>query len=310
MSPTHLPLLTAADDSGLTWEKTTDWFLGAPARILVIIVIAIAARWLIHRAIRRVVHQMERPADGGSRATRVLREAAGLDALRRRQRAATTGTVLKSTTTIVISAIAIITILGAVGIPIGPLMASAGVGGVALGFGAQSLVKDFLSGIFMIVEDQYGVGDIIDTGEAIGEVEEVTLRITRLRDANGVIWYVRNGEIIRIGNRSQGWSMAVIDVPVAYTESVEKVTSVLRGVVEHIRDEEPWDSRVLETPEVAGVENVSAGVMTMRIFAKCAANENFSVTREIREQSKEALDAAGIAGPPVTAYGQGGATRP
>lgn len=308
MSPTFRTSMAA---EGLTWDKTADWLLGAPLQIFVILVIAITARWLIHRAIGRVVAQMEKPAERpAGRTSRVLREATGLDAQRRRQRATTTGTVLKSTTTIVISAITIITVLGAVGIPIGPLMASAGVGGVALGFGAQSLVKDFLSGIFMIVEDQYGVGDVIDTGEAIGEVEEVTLRITRLRDANGVIWYVRNGEIIRIGNRSQGWSLATVDVPVAYTESVEKVTSVLHQVVGHIRDESPWDTRILETPEVAGVENVAAGVMTMRIFAKCAPNEHFAVTRHIRQRCKDALDASGVAGPPVTSFGQGGSAAP
>lgn len=301
---------TVATAQGITWEETADWFLGAPVQILLILVLAFGARWLVSRAIRRAVGSMERRTERGGRTGRMLREATGLDAERRRQRASTMGSVLRSAATIVIAVVAIITLLATVGVPVGPLMASAGVGGVALGFGAQSLVKDFLSGIFMIVEDQYGVGDVIDTGEAIGTVEEVTLRITRLRDASGVIWYVRNGEVIRIGNRSQGWSMAVIDIPVAYRESVGSVTRVLQQVVDRIRDEEPWGTRILETPEVAGVENVSGGVMTMRIFAKCAPNENFSVTRRIREECKAALDDAGIAGPPMTAYGQGGNTTP
>lgn len=306
------PTLTApgAADEQAGWEKVLDWFLGAPLQIVLILVIAVLTRWLVSRAIRRAVTSMERRSDRRGRSGRMLREASGLDAERRRQRAATMGSVLRSATTIVIATVAIITILAAVGIPVAPLMASAGVGGVALGFGAQSLVKDFLSGIFMIVEDQYGVGDVIDTGEAIGTVEEVTLRITRLRDASGVIWYVRNGEVIRIGNSSQGWAMAAIDIPVAYHESVDKVTRVLQHVVDHVRDEEPWDARILEIPEVAGVENVAGGVMTMRIFAKCAPNENWSATRRIREQCKEALDAAGVAGPPITAYGQGGSTTP
>ena len=99
---------------------------------------------------------------------------------------------------------------------------------MALGFGAQSLVKDFLSGIFMILEDQYGVGDVIDTGEAIGTVEEVSLRVTRLRDGQGVVWYIRNGEIIRIGNKSQGWSTAMVDIPVAYSENLDKVIPLIR----------------------------------------------------------------------------------
>ena len=124
------------------------------------------------------------------------------------------GAILKSTSTFVIFTLALLTVMATVGLPLGPLLASAGVGGVALGFGAQSLVKDFLSGIFMILEDQYGVGDVIDTGEAVGTVEDVTLRVTRLRDASGIVWYVRNGEIVRIGNRSQGWSTALVDIPV------------------------------------------------------------------------------------------------
>ena len=123
------------------------------------------------------------------------------------------GSLLRSIVTFVVVTLAVLTVMALLGIPLGPLLASAGVAGVALGFGAQSLVKDFLSGIFMIIEDQYGVGDVIDTGEAIGTVEEVSLRITRLRDANGITWYVRNGEIIRIGNRSQGCSTAIVDMP-------------------------------------------------------------------------------------------------
>ena len=162
------------------------------------------------------------------------------------------GALLRSTSTFVISAMAILTVMGLLGIPLGPLLASAGVGGVALGFGAQSLVKDFLSGIFMILEDQYGVGDVIDTGEAIGTVEEVTLRVTRLRDGNGVVWYIRNGEIVRIGNQSQGWSTAIVDIPVAYAENIERVIAVIREVV-HEMDEDPdWQDRLLEEPTGGG----------------------------------------------------------
>ncbi|BDZ57399.1 MULTISPECIES: mechanosensitive ion channel family protein [Barrientosiimonas] len=287
----------------LTWDQVGTWFAGAPLTIVLVLALTMVARWLVHRAIDKAVSAMEQRTGEGGRATRMLREATGLDEERRRQRAATMGSVLKSATTIVLSTIAVLTVLATLGVPLGPLMASAGVGGVALGFGAQSLVKDFLSGVFMILEDQYGVGDVIDTGEAIGTVEEVTLRVTRLRDANGVIWYIRNGEIIRIGNRSQGWSTALVDIPVAYDQPVEKVLAVLRTVTAHIRDESPWDERLLEEPEVAGVESVSGGVMTMRIIAKCAPNENFSVSRELRERSKVALDAAGIRGPALTPYG-------
>jgi small-conductance mechanosensitive channel len=199
------------------------------------------------------------------------------------------GAVLKSTSTFVIATMALLTVMGAVGLPLGPLLASAGVVGVALGFGAQSLVKDFLSGIFMILEDQYGVGDVIDAGEAVGTVEDVTLRVTRLRDANGIVWYVRNGEIVRIGNRSQGWSTALVDIPVGYDESLE--------VVHQLDESEDWTTRLLEEPVVAGVESMAGGVVTVRIIAKCAPNEHFAVSREIRERVKAAFDRAGVHAP-------------
>ncbi|YAL84244.1 mechanosensitive ion channel family protein [Dermacoccaceae bacterium W4C1] len=282
---------------GWSVDGIAEWLLHDGLTIAVVIVLAIVARFLAHRAINRVVASMQQRSTGSGRTGRMLREATGLDEERRRQRAATTGSVLRSAVTLVLAVVTILTVLGQLGVPLAPLLASAGVGGVALGFGAQSLVKDFLSGIFMIVEDQYGVGDVIDTGEVTGTVEEVSLRITRLRDADGVVWYIRNGEIVRVGNRSQGWSTAVVDIPVAYDQPVPRVTAALRLVAMHIREEEPWASRILETPQVAGIESVSGGVMTMRIIAKCAPNENFSVSRELRERSKIALDEAGIRAP-------------
>jgi small conductance mechanosensitive channel len=206
--------------------------------------------------------------------------------------------------------------MATLGLPLGPLLASAGVGGIALAFGAQSLVKDVLSGIFMILEDQYGVGDVIDAGEAIGTVEDVTLRVTRVRDASGIVWYIRNGGIVRIGNRSQGWSTAVVDIQVGYDESLDIVLPLIREVAHQVYGAQDWATRLLEEPVVAGVESMAGGVITIRIIAKCAPNENFPVSREIRERVKAALDAAGIrppqAGPPSGADqgGQGGSLRP
>ncbi|MEO8555553.1 MAG: mechanosensitive ion channel domain-containing protein, partial [Actinomycetota bacterium] len=174
------------------------------------------------------------------------------------------------------------------------------------GFGAQSLVKDFLSGIFMILEDQYGVGDVIDTGEAIGTVEDVTLRVTRVRDFTGIVWYIRNGEIVRIGNRSQGWSTAVVDIPVGYSENLDVVLPLIRDVVHEMDASEDWSTRLLEEPVVAGVESIVGSVVTVRIIAKCAPNESFGVSREIRERVKIAFDQAGIRAPLIMPpYGRG-----
>lgn len=328
---------------------------GTPVQVVIIVVAAVAVRWLAHRAISRAVEAMiARPrstrsgqdetrvatdeagqptgaatppaqapegagdaageAEGAAGSTAVsagdllaptrarLRAAAGLDDERRRQRAATMGSLLRSITTVAIVIVATLTIAAQCGIQLGPIMASAGVAGVALGFGAQSLVKDYLSGIFMIFEDQYGVGDVIDTGEAIGTVEEVTLRITRLRDANGVVWYVRNGEIVRVANRSQGWSTSLVDIPVAYDSDIHTVTHVLEDVVDALEADPEWSEKLIERPNVAGVESVAGGTMTFRIIAKTAPNENFGVSRELRRRSVMALEDAGVKGPPAQPF--------
>jgi small conductance mechanosensitive channel len=195
-----------------------DFLFGPPLRILTILVVAFVASHLVRRAIRRFTNTISgtvgSPPTGKLRAPAALRPPEG--SARAAARAQTIGSVLRSLSTAVIYGIAGITILGELGINLGPIVASAGIAGVALGFGAQSLVKDFLSGIFMLVEDQYGVGDIIDVGEASGVVEAVGLRTTRLRDVNGTVWYVPNGQITRVGNKSQEWARAVLDVTVSY----------------------------------------------------------------------------------------------
>ena len=215
--------------------------------------------------------------------------------------------MLRSVASFVIFGMAFVTVLDKLGIPIGPLLASAGVAGVALGFGAQSLVRDFLSGIFMILEDQYGVGDLIDTGEAVGTVEEVSLRVTRLRDGSGVVWYVRNGEILRVGNHSQGWSTAIVDVAVAYNEDIPRVQDVIREVAEAMAEDEAWDEKFVDDPVVAGVESVTSTSVTIRVVVKCTANDHLGVQRELRERIKEAFDRENIRVPvPVFPSGPGG----
>jgi small conductance mechanosensitive channel len=149
----------------------------------------------------------------------------------------------------------------------------------------------------MLLEDQYGVGDVVDTGEAVGTVEEVTLRITKLRDAGGVAWYVRNGEITRIANKSQGWSTAIVDLPVAYTENVERVTDIIGGVVDSMYDDPQWSDVMLEKPTVAGVEQITGTTLTIRVIAKTGPNQQWGLQRAIRERVKDAFDAAGVRAP-------------
>ena len=305
-TPVRLPTLSV-ETLGLTWDKTQLWLGTVGLRILITVVLAVVALWLLRRLINRVVATMtsksaQRLAESG-RAGKVLAAATGLAGERQRQRVETVGSLLRSITTVVIITLAGLTIMTLLEIPIAPLLASAGVAGVALGFGAQSLVKDFLSGIFMIFEDQYGVGDVIDTGEAVGTVEEVTLRITRLRDANGVTWYVRNGEIIRIGNRSQGFATAIVDMPVSYSESVERVVGIIREAATEMGREPDWAARLVDEPEVLGVESIVGMTMTIRTIAQCVPGENFAVQREMRERLKAALDAADVKAPPLGQFG-------
>lgn len=288
-----------------TWEDLLQTLLGTPLQVVLVVVGAVVLRWLAHRALRRMVEGTLARAEAHRSGLDAAVPRTGADQERRRQRTLTMGTLLRSTSTLVIVAVAVLTVMALVGLPLGPLLASAGVGGVALGFGAQSLVKDFLSGIFMIVEDQYGVGDVIDTGEAVGTVEEVTLRVTRLRDASGVVWFIRNGEIVRIGNKSLGWSLATVDVPVAYDEDPARVIEVLEQVVTAVHGEEPWSASLLDVPTVAGVESVTGGTMTLRIFARTLPGEQWALQRELRERAKQALDAAGVRGPRLEPGGYG-----
>jgi len=296
--------LRAMDAAEISQQLIDSKFVGNLLTVIGTLAVAFVVRWVLHRAINRIVtsataraaaHASQTPR----RASRVLAQATGLNHARSTQRAATMGAVLKSTSTFVIFVMALLTIMAAFGLPVEGVLASAGVLGVALGFGAQSLVKDFLSGIFMIMEDQYGVGDVIDTGEAIGTVEDVTLRVTTLRDASGIVWYIRNGEIIRVGNRSQGWSTAVVDIQVGYSENLDVVLPLIREVARTLDEAPEWTTRLLEEPLVAGVESMAGGVITIRIIAKCAPNENFPVSRELRERVKAAFDRAGIRSPHV-----------
>lgn len=283
----------------LDWNHAWDWFNDAPIRVVATIVSAVALRWVLHRVVSRAIalaiSQGDRDKQG--RAGRVLAHAAGWDVERHRQRLSTLGTLLRSIITFVVAGVAILTVMSLVGIPLAPLLASAGVGGVALGFGAQSLVKDFLSGIFMIMEDQYGVGDVVDLGEVVGTVEDVSLRITTLRDANGVTWHVRNGEILRVGNKSQGWAQILVDLPVAYDADVEAALTALDHVAATFVGDPAWSDKVLEAPTVLGVESISGNALTLRMLAKCLAGEEFGVQRELRRRGKAALDEAGVPGP-------------
>ena len=258
--------------------NVADWVVGKPSALLGLILIGLVVRWLLHRLIDRVVLKAEHGvlpnrvsrAISGGRVGAALNLREDPTYTRRVQRAATMGSLLKSIVTGVVMVVIALMFIAELGYDIAPLIASAGIIGVAIGFGSQALVKDFLSGIFMIFEDQYGVGDVVDLGEAIGTVEAVGLRVTRLRDVNGTVWYVRNGEIIRVGNQSQNWARTVLDVPVGYSEDLTRVKNVLQEVADAMWEDEDFRGQIIEKPEVWGLESVSDDAMVIRVCTQLA----------------------------------------
>ena len=272
--------------------RWSDVLIGRPLALIGLLTLALALRWVLRKAIDRVVKRAEDPAT--SKLGMASERANPMQAARRAQRAETMGSLFKSIVTGVVVAVFGTMMLSEIGVDIAPIIASAGIIGIALGFGAQSLVKDFLSGIFMILEDQFGVGDIIDIGEATGTVEAVSLRVTRLRDINGTVWYVPNGEIMRVGNQSQNWSRTVLDVGVGYHEDLARVRRVMEDVAHDMWDDEEFKGQVIEEPSVWGVQELAADAVTMRVVLKTTPGSQWAVAREMRQRIKARFDHEGI----------------
>jgi small-conductance mechanosensitive channel len=278
-------------------------------RLAVLIVLAVVLRFALNRVITRLVSGASTVAKPsrrlfGGKAAEALAAAQPWRRERQAQRAAALGSFSRSIVAVTIVTVTLFMALNLVGYDLGPLLASAGVVGVALGFGAQNLVKDFLAGVAMLVEDQFGVGDVVDLEKASGTVEAVGLRVTRLRDATGMIWYVRNGEVLRVGNKSQGWSQIVLDVQIAYDQDVDHARAVVDAVAAEVAADEQFADKIVDLPAVVGIEQVTGSAVTLRVVGTCATNENFAIQREIRLRLKEAFDAEGIKLPaPVPAWG-------
>ena len=265
-----------------------------PAKALLILAAAWVANRLVRRAIRRLVASMSEDRGlAALRAPTALARTGEIPSLRRVQRAETVGALLKSVASFGIWTLAALMALGTLGLNLGPLIAGAGIVGVAVGFGSQNLVRDFISGIFMLMEDQYGVGDVVDAGPATGTVEGVGLRTTRLRDVNGTLWHIPNGEIRRVGNRSQGWARALVDVEVAYSTDLDDATRTIERVANELSVDEHWAAKLLEQPEVWGVEELGPDGIRVRLVAKTRPLEQWTVARELRARLKVAFDKEG-----------------
>jgi moderate conductance mechanosensitive channel len=301
--------LTCGEDPGWFCRNVLDWSgnrtlaemadfsIGKPLTIIGILV----AAWFVNRLARRGMKSVLRTLRSGAVQERVgnLRAATPSALLqtqehsvRAEQRIDALTSVLRSLVTVVIYTVAAFMVLGEVGINLGPLLAGAGILGVALGFGSQSLVKDFISGVFILVEDQFGVGDIVDLdGQTAGVVDAVSLRTTRLRAVDGTMWHVPNGEIRRVGNKSQHWSRALIDIEVAYDTDLDHAESVIASVAARLAADDP---DVIEPPEVWGVEQLGANGISIRFVVKTRPSEQFRVSRELRRRIKAAFDEEGI----------------
>lgn len=278
-----------------------EWFATRGLAILVIIVVAFVANRVARFAIRRSLERMiDTSRDSRLRrrlmkATPAILQRTTEVRLRTEARVQTLISVFRSVATVLIWFIAVGAILGVLKINLGPVIAGAGVIGVALGFGAQHIVRDFLAGFFIIVEDQFGVGDIVDLGDAKGTVEKVSLRATRVRDVNGVVWHVPNGQILRVANKSQEWARAVLDVEVTYDTDIDHAERLIEEVATALAADPAWMGEILEAPEVWGVESFTGTGVVIRCVIKTQPASQFGVLRELRGRLKHAFDEHGIA---------------
>lgn len=267
-----------------------------PITIVITIIAAIILRVILRRMIKQIV---DRVVNGvkkrqGAEDTQAL-IASPVQTARVVQRTRTLGSVLENLATVIVVVVALAIIIpvaipnAAVGIVGGASLVAAG-----LAVGAQSIVKDLLSGIFMILEDQAGVGDVVDTGQATGVVENVGLRVMQVRDVNGILWFVPNGQILRVGNLSQGWSRVLVDITVPYDTDIDAVQDALLAAAVSMSQEPRWRQRIVEKPEIWGLQSISEDGMVFRLVVKTRASELDVVGRELRARLKHAVDGLGI----------------
>lgn len=266
----------------------TSVYLAGPIRLALRIALVLVLAFLLRAAAQRLITRVTARAAASQHQTEHPHAVFGE---RRSQRGTALASLLGNAASVAIFTIAGLIILGDIGLNLAPILASAGVLGIALGFGAQNLVQDFLAGIFILLEDQYGVGDVVDLFDVTGTVEAVSLRITRIRDVNGVVWHIRNGPIKFAGNETHGWARAVVDFPLPYGTSVAAARQTLERAAVKMSTEPRWRASIIERPEVWGVETVSPDTLMMRVTARTAPLARAEVTRELRERLKTALDA-------------------
>jgi small conductance mechanosensitive channel len=269
-------------------------------RIIGLILAGVIGNLVLRVVIGRVVNQV---VSGVKKAHNVDHtkelSSSPVQALRAVQRTRTLGSVLNNFATWVIVTVVVILVLAELNFSVTALIASAGIIGAALGFGAQSLVKDILNGLFMVFEDQLGVGDVVDLGVASGVVERVGIRITEVRDVSGTLWFVRNGEILRVGNQTQDWSRVILDLPVPYESNIDEIQTLLLDAAKAFAATPEWRRKVMEDPEIWGVQSLSAEAITLRLVVKVRAGEQWAAQRALYRVLKETLDTRKVDIPPL-----------
>ncbi len=297
-------------DGNSALASLADWLVGRPLAIGGVLVCAWVLRWVVRRLVARGVDRvlaqapmlraLPQPMRGTPQSLAVPRR----EEARRIERARAVAGAASSLLVALVWVVAIIAVAGILGVDLGPLIASAGLAGLAVAFGAQSLIRDMLAGVFILLEDHFAIGDEVDLGEATGVVEKITLRETVLRDLDGTVWHVRNGEIDRVGNHSQVWSAAMVDVGVAHGTDLATARAVLLDVAVQVCTIPPFDREVLEPPELLGVEALSADGVTLRLRVKTLAGQQFGLQRTLLERIAEAFAVHGLvlASPQLTVH--------
>ena len=285
------------------WARVAEWFVAKPLTILVIIIgaalAAIIVRWMISRSMNRLLAAGSAAKLGGvgnlRRRTSEAILTSGDSSQRTEARLETLTAVFRSIGTALVWFIALFFILEVLGISLGPLLATAGIVGVALGFGTQTMVRDFISGFFIVAEDQFGVGDTIDVGGgAKGIVERITLRATHIRDPEGTMWHVANGQIVKVENKSQEWARALIDVVLPYDADINAISDVMQEVADAIQADAEWSGQIMERAEIWGIQEFDSDGVHVRMVIKTEPAAQFGVLRELRARLKETFDERGI----------------
>ena len=285
------------------WARAAEWFVAKPLSILLVVVVAGVVAMVVRRMISRSMNQLfsvssekkhNRKGKLRRRTSEVLL-ASGDTSVRTEARLETLTAVFRSIGTALVWFLALFFTLEVLGISLGPLLATAGIVGVALGFGTQTMVRDFISGFFIVAEDQFGVGDTIDVGGgAKGVVERITLRATHIRDPEGTMWHVANGQIVKVANKSQEWARALIDVVLPYDADISAVSDVMQEVADTIQSDPEWSSKIMERAEIWGIQEFDSDGVHVRMVIKTEPAAQFGVLRELRARMKETFDERGI----------------